>query len=544
VPPKLVLGPLLRYVGETEATLWVETDSPCEVEVLGATERTFQVEGHHYGLVKPQGLEPGAWHEYEVRLDGELAWPEPDSPFPRSRFRTYPKDDPTEVLFGSCRVTAPHHPPYTLTQDEDPRGFETDALYALAREILDNGRDLPDLLLMLGDQMYADEVSPATEVFLESRRNPDDRPGDQVYDFEEYTHLYREAWGEPTIRWLLSTVSTAMVFDDHDIHDDWNISAAWLEDARATGWWEEHIVAGLASYWIYQHLGNLPPDEHSEDELLERVRQADDAWPLLAEFAAQADRDTSGSCWSYCRDVGSTRLIVIDSRAGRVLDEGGRSMVDAGEWDFIEEHAQGGFDHLLIATSLPFLLAPAMHNAEAWSEAVCAGAWGPVAARLGEKLRRSVDLEHWAAFGTSFEALAELQRSVAAGERGEPPATVVTLSGDVHHSYLFEARFPPDAGVRSAIWQATCSPFRNPLSKKERRQVKLASTRPAEWITRALARAAGVPEPPFSWTNAADGAVFDNILGGLRIDGRRLDLRIEKALPSQRLEPVLERRLA
>ena len=32
--PKLILGPLLRWVGETQATVWVETDAPAEVEVL------------------------------------------------------------------------------------------------------------------------------------------------------------------------------------------------------------------------------------------------------------------------------------------------------------------------------------------------------------------------------------------------------------------------------------------------------------------------------------------------------------------------------
>jgi hypothetical protein len=542
VPPSLVLGPLLRYVGETEAVVWVETDVACDVEVLGTSERTFQVDGHHYALVTAKGLDPSTWYEYEVRLDGDVAWPEPDSPFPPSRFRTFPKDGPLEILFGSCRVTAPHEPPYTLTQDDDARGYETDALYALARGLLDDGRPPPDLLLMLGDQMYADEVSPQTEVFLESRRDPDDRPGEQVYDFEEYTQLYREAWGEPTMRWLLSTVSTAMIFDDHDIHDDWNISEAWLKDARATEWWREHIVAGLASYWIYQHIGNLPPQVHGDDKLLARLKREEDGWRALSEFAEGADRETDGSRWSYCRDIGRTRIVVVDSRAGRVLDEGNRSMVDAAEWDWIVEEAHGDVDHLLIGTSLPWLLAPAMHNAEAWSEAVCAGAWGSVAARWGEKLRRAIDLEHWAAFGTSFEAMAELQRSVAAGERGRAPASVVTLSGDVHHSYLYEARFP-NGGVESAVWQATCSPFRNPLSTKERRQVKAASTRAAEWITRGLARAAGVPAPPLSWTNAGGGPVFDNILGGLRIDGRRMDLRIDKARPGPRLEPVIEHRL-
>jgi hypothetical protein len=48
----LLLGPMLRYVGETEATVWVETDAPCEVEVNDARSRTFHVEGHHFALVE------------------------------------------------------------------------------------------------------------------------------------------------------------------------------------------------------------------------------------------------------------------------------------------------------------------------------------------------------------------------------------------------------------------------------------------------------------------------------------------------------------
>ena len=104
--PSLVLGPLLRYVGETEAVLWVETDSDCEVEILGTRERTFCVCDHHYALVCCGGLEPGSWHEYEVLLDGERVWPQDDG-FPASEFRTYPKDTPLKMVFGSCRVAAP-----------------------------------------------------------------------------------------------------------------------------------------------------------------------------------------------------------------------------------------------------------------------------------------------------------------------------------------------------------------------------------------------------------------------------------------------------
>ena len=49
--PDLVLGPMLRYVSQTEATIWVETSRACQVEILGRRARTFEVAGHHYALV-------------------------------------------------------------------------------------------------------------------------------------------------------------------------------------------------------------------------------------------------------------------------------------------------------------------------------------------------------------------------------------------------------------------------------------------------------------------------------------------------------------
>jgi hypothetical protein len=546
--PALELGPLLRYVGETEAVIWVETDGPCEVEVLGSRDRTFCVCDHHYALVCCGGLEPGTWHEYEVKLDGETVWPVDDG-FPPSAFRTYPKEGALEVVFGSCRVAAPHVPPYSLRKDEDPRGREIDALHTLAQRMRNQPREeWPDVLLMLGDQVYADEVSPTTRAFLETRRKPSDPPGERVLDFDEYTELYRESWGDPTIRWLLSTLSTAMIFDDHDVHDDWNISDAWLEEMRRHEWWNHHILGALASYWVYQHLGNLAPGDHQEDELLRRVKAADDAEDVLEEFALKADRETSGTRWSFCRNLGRTRLVVVDSRAGRQLEEGRRSMLDEHEWEWVAENMSGDFDHLLIATSLPWLLGPGMHYAEAWSEAVAGGAWGRALAPLAEKARQTADLEHWAAFQESFAHLAELIRSVAAGERGPAPASVVVLSGDVHHAYLYEVAFRRGSGVRSNVYQAVCSPYRNPLASKERRAIRLGMSRGFEAFWRTLARSAGVDDPDVRWRMIGDGPWFDNQVCTLEIDGRRIDMRLEKAVPvdttAARLECVLDHRLA
>ena len=47
------------------------------------------------------------------------------------------------------------------------------------------------------------------------------------------------------IRWLLSTVPSAMIFDDHDVHDDWNTSIDWVTEMREKAWWRKRIVGGL-----------------------------------------------------------------------------------------------------------------------------------------------------------------------------------------------------------------------------------------------------------------------------------------------------------
>ena len=96
----LILGPMLRYVDASAATVWVETDAACEVEVLGHRARTFHVDGHHYAVVPVTGLEPGSSVEYQVHLDGELRWPAPDSPFAPCRIRTLPSEGSVRVAWG------------------------------------------------------------------------------------------------------------------------------------------------------------------------------------------------------------------------------------------------------------------------------------------------------------------------------------------------------------------------------------------------------------------------------------------------------------
>jgi PhoD-like phosphatase len=545
----LILGPMARWASDSEATVWVEADAACAVTVMpatggAATERTFEVEGHHYAIVRVSGLPEDSATPYTVTLDGEVVWPEPDSAYPPSTLRTHSKHGAAHIVFGSCRTAYPHHPPYSLTPDEADVGRELDALRAIALRMAHGDPDeYPHTVLLLGDQVYADEVSPETLAYIRARRDTTQPPGEGIADFEEYTQLYREAWSDAPIRWLLSTVPSAMIFDDHDVIDDWNTSKQWVDEMRATEWWDRRVVGGFMSYVLYQHWGNLSPDALEEEEIFRKVREARDGGVLLREYAYRSDREIEGARWSYCRDIGSTRVVMIDSRAGRVLTPGERSMVDQGEWDWITEHATGGFDHLLIGTSLPLFLAPALHYLEAWNEAVCDGAWGKLAATLGEKMRQEADLEHWPAFRKSFNLMCGLLREVGSGGRGEPPRSIVVLSGDVHHAYLAEVGFPAGSGVQSRVWQATCSPFRNPLSTKERRSVNFGFTKAGAYIGRLLARSAGVPPPPVRWRFQDGDPRFDNQVGTLELDGPSALARLERAILADHgdhTHPVLE----
>ena len=97
----------------------------------------------------------------------------------------------------------------------------------------------------------------------------------------------------------------------------------------------------------------------------------------LDALADRADQEPESYRWSFARDFDTqARLIVVDSRAARVLEPDPRSILDDDELAWLDDQMRGDFDHLLVGTSLPFLLAPGLHHAEAFSEAIAQGAWG------------------------------------------------------------------------------------------------------------------------------------------------------------------------
>ena len=537
----LLLGPALRHVSDTTALVWVQTKSAATVEVLGCSSRTFAVQGHHYALVTVTGLTPDTVTEYEVKVDDQLVWPCADSPFPPSVIRTRgpASTQRLQAIFGSCR-----YPKIDDEKVDAKLGLDALDVYAARMASLPID-EWPEALILLGDQLYADELTPESRRRLAGRRtrlNRHGRPADEVVSFAEYERLYRHSWSDPEIRWLMSTVPTAMIFDDHDIRDDWNTSASWRADIKKQPWWRDRIRAGLSSYWVYQHLGNMSPAELADDEDYQRLVATDgDTWQQLVELADRADEEVDsnkGIRFSYRWDFGRSRLIMIDSRNGRILESGERMMIGEREFRWLETEATDGLeelDHLMLASSVPWLLPPAIGDIEAVNErAADRAGWRGA---LGEKIRRAADFEHWPAFYKSFDRLAKMIAGIANHPNG--PATITVLSGDVHHSYAARAEWTSDSAQRpgATVHQLVCSPVHNYVPLYVKPAFRLGWTRPAAKLARWWARRRGVLPLPLSWANTC-GPLFGNTIATLQVDGRTAEVIFEQPRSSDALDCV------
>jgi hypothetical protein len=207
-------------------------------------------------------------------------------------------------------------------------------------------------------------------------------------------------------------------------------------------------------------------------------------------------------------------------------------MISDEEFGWIEHQVDdGGFEHLVVATSMPWLLPRALHDIESWNEALCAGSRGRLLARINESLRRAVDLEHWAAFRKSFDRLASLLARVGRGEHGgRAPTTISVVSGDVHHSYISEADYDPP--LESRVYQITCSPINNTIPLPMRIVFHIGWSNTVERIVRFIDRWTRVPPVPIHWHHPS-GPHFGNMLALLTLDERSPRIRLERSVKTE-----------
>jgi len=177
---------------------------------------------------------------------------------------------------------------------------------------------------------------------VERDEAPEDPPrallGDKVR--ERLHHLKQFLDDVPRARRALANVATYMVFDDHEVCEDWNITAGWVTKVRSTALGRQVLRNGMAACAVFQGWGNDPrayatagsPQAAALAEiaatLVDASGRAHTAHPVAAEnaldlrFANQPltsapPSDTARMRWNYRYDGPGFEILALDSRTER-----------------------------------------------------------------------------------------------------------------------------------------------------------------------------------------------------------------------------------
>lgn len=301
---------------------------------------------------------------------------------------------------------------------------------------------------------------------------PDTRPALDEAFVERYERergrLLGFVEGLPAVRRLLAHVPTLMIFDDHDVTDDWNLTAGWEQTAYGHPFSKRIIGNALAGYLICQGWGN-DPDAFAGDPLT-RLH----AWSQQPDCERQ---DQLINCllkfdgWQYHLDT-QPRLLVLDTRTRRWRSESNLNRPSGlMDWEALTE-LQGEMlnrESVVVISPTPVFgvkLIEAIQKVFTW---------------LGKPLL--VDAENWMAHKGTANVIVNIFR------HARTPANYVILSGDVHYSFMYDIRVRQRGG-EPHIWQITSSGIKNEFPRRlldvlDRLNRWLYAPRsPLNWFTR------------------------------------------------------------
>jgi len=304
---KIIVGPVIGKVTDTTARILIEVDGDVQV-TCDATDtnknvitQTSNFTKDRPSTFKLQGLLPET--EYEITFKGVA------SNYPKGRVRTFRSNaDRLNVAAVSCNFLGRRH--------------ETDLWADLRDRYVIPGNI--DLLLHVGDQIYGDATFARALKIIKSNE-PKSKKAQNEQILEAYRRLYRAWWSDPSTRDVLANVSNLMIWDDHEIRDDWG---SRREDYDLNS--VEYRIGTLARqvYREYQRqLWEDPP--HTDDE------QHFHVW-------------------------GTIGVLFVDQRGGRSFGrDAARPYLSTRQWnDIVKALETGAFSTvraLIVVTSVPLV---------------------------------------------------------------------------------------------------------------------------------------------------------------------------------------------
>jgi len=441
-----------------------------------------KVGGHHYTLIFLDGLQPATWYTYELDIkslgdieQAPLASEEDilqqDTAKIMQCFRTMDavelNSGQTEqvprqlrIAYGSCRKSEEQ---------------SIDALAAFRSWLTDRfaqrEEEWPHLLLLIGDQIYADQPPVALQ-----RTNPQLAKG--AGTFGDFTVLYSHAWTKDRdVRQVLAVLPTYMIFDDHEITNNWNASPTWRAMALQRGM-EQLLIDGLVAYWLYQGWGNLERGNANQQmPLLSIMDEAEQSGEdVLEALRTQVQQELTGKTdfpWHYTiptqppifvANARVHRTTVLDTNESAILAP--TRIMDQEQMDELRLWMRTQTTGLsLLVSSVPVLLPPAIGLAEyvagkrLWYKSIAPlHFFGRRIARVQQKIAQRLSFDHWPLYSATWQEFVHVLDTT--------DQDLLVLSGDVHFSYAMEARSRRKKGA--TLYQFVSTPLQNLLNRKDR----------------------------------------------------------------------------
>lgn len=287
----------------------------------------------------------------------------------------------------------------------------------------------------------------------------------------------------PSAARLLAHVQTLMIFDDHDITDDWNLSAKWEATAYGHPFSRRIVGNALIAYMLCQGWGNRPDVFGAVLDDTDALLAAPDDKGRLDAAAQDAlvDRLLSFKRWDYVLRTRPT-VIVLDTRTrrwrNRRLPSRPSGLMD---WESLVE-----LQHELLDETAAVIVSPTPMFGVKLIEVI-----QRICTYSGHAL--TVDAENWMAHRGAASVMLNIFR------HSRTPGNYVILSGDVHYSFAYDVQVR-DSDRTPHIWQITSSGIKNEFPR-----------RLLDWLDR-LNRWLYAPRSPLNWfTQRRDLAIVPRL---------------------------------
>lgn len=288
--------------------------------------------------------------------------------------------------------------------------------------------------------MYLLVWSPQLWAGLSLELDKDQVPDGQLDNYiEEQNAIRHFAEGLPQVQRLLAHLPTYMIFDDHDVTDDWNLTRGWEETAYGHPFSKRIIGNTLIGYWLCQGWGNAPErfDDTFMGQMLGFFEQPDDS-----RQKTLIDHVLGFEQWHYSLET-QPKMVVLDTRTRRWRSESSAGKPSGlMDWEALSELQQE-----LINQPAVIIVSPAPIFGVKLIEIV-----QKIFTWFGQALM--VDAENWMAHPGSANVILNIF------QHARTPQNFIVLSGDVHYSFAYDIRIRSRKSSPS-IWQITCSGLKN-----------------------------------------------------------------------------------